>query len=198
MRVLVIGASGTIGSAVVAAFEELGDEVIPVSRSTSPAADLTDVESLRALFEQVGTVDAVITAAGHVPFATITEATPENVAAGFASKLAGQINTVLAGLPHIAENGSFTITTGILGQLPIPGSLLVAAVNGGLEGFVKRAPIDLPGGVRINAVNPTIVLEPGQVSEPFRGVHSLTAAEVAQSYVRSAYGIETGQVFRAW
>src|SRR5262245_21293119 len=104
MRVLVIGGSGSIGSAVVEAFRELGDEVISASRNSNPSVDFTDPDSLRALFDEIGTVDAVITAGGASPTAHITEATPEHFATGFASKLGGQINAVLAGLPHISEN----------------------------------------------------------------------------------------------
>ncbi len=198
MRVLVIGGSGTIGGAVVRAFQELGDQVLTVSRSSSPRVDITDTASLRALYETVGTVDAVVTALGSAPSTTLGAATPEDFAIGFGSKLGGQIGAVLAGLPFIAENGSFTITTGILGQHAVAGSLVTATVNNGLEGFVKRAALDLPGTVRINAVSPTIVLEPGQVSTAFRGFRSVTPAEAAQAYVRSAYGVETGQVFRVW
>lgn len=198
MRVLVIGGSGTIGSAVVEAFQGLGDEVVAVSRSSTPNVDITDTASLRALFDVVGAVDAVVTALGAAPSAHLTRATPEDFAAGFASKLGGQIGAVLAGLPHVAENGSFTVTTGILAQHAIPGSNVAATVNSGLEGFVRRAALDLPNGIRINAVSPTIVLDPGQTVEAFRGFRSTTRAEVAQAYVRSAYGVETGEVFRVW
>ena len=126
------------------------------------------------------------------------KATPKDFSAGFANKLGGQINLVLAGIPHIADRGSFTLTTGILAQCSVPGSVIAGTVNGGIESFIKAAALELPLGIRINAVSPTIVEQPGGHSELFRGFHSVAAEEVAQAYVRSAHGIETGQVFRIW
>lgn len=198
MRVLVIGGSGTIGSAVVDAFTEVGDEVVTASRSTSPGVDITDTASIRTLFAEVGTVDAVVSVTGKAPYVHTAKATPDDFAAGYANKLGGQINLVLLGLKHVAEGGSFTLTTGILAQHSVPGSVIAGTVNGGLEAFVNTAALDLPHGIRINAVSPTIIAQPGGHSDIFRGFHAVTAAEAAQAYVRSAHGIETGQVLRVW
>jgi NAD(P)-dependent dehydrogenase (short-subunit alcohol dehydrogenase family) len=198
MRVLIIGGSGTIGRAAVEAFQEFGDEVISVTRSTSPAIDITDPASVRAAFDSLGTVDAVVSVTGKVPYVDTTKATPRDFSVGFANKLGGQINLVLAGIPHIADRGSFTLTTGILAQHSVPGSVIAGTVNGGIESFIRAAAFELPLGIRINAVSPTIIEQPSGHSELFRGFHSVAAAEVAQAYVRSAHGIETGQVFRIW
>ncbi|WP_144876218.1 short chain dehydrogenase [Microbacterium sp. 1.5R] len=198
MRLLLIGGTGTIGAAVADAFTELGDEVVSASRSGDHSVDIVDRESIDRLFGAVGEIDAVVVAAGKVPSVALADATGEDFDAGFASKLGGQISVVLAALPRLADGGSITLTSGILAQHAVPGSVVTAAVNGALEGFVARAALDLPRGLRINAVSPTIVLEPGETSEAFRGFRSVTAPEVAQAYVRSAYGIETGQVFRVW
>lgn len=198
MRVLLVGGSGTIGAAVAEAFAALGDEVIVATRSTQPSVDIADEASVRALFDAIGTVDAVVSATGKVPSTSLAAATGADFATGFAHKLGGQIGLVLAGLPFLAAGGSFTLTSGILAQHAVPGSLVTAAVNGGLEGFVARAALDLTDGRRINAVSPTIVLRPGEESAAFRGFRSITPEEAAQAYVRSVHGIETGQVFRVW
>lgn len=198
MRLLLIGGTGTIGAAVAVAFSALGDEVVSVSRSGDPFVDITHDDSIDQLFERVGDVDAVVVTAGKVPSVALTRATRRDFDAGFGNKLGGQISVVLSALPHIADRGSITLTSGILAQHAVPGSVVTAAVNGALEGFVARASLDLPRGVRINAVSPTIVLPSGESSDAFRGFHSVTPAEAAQAYVRSAYGIETGQVFRVW
>ncbi|KHL02849.1 short chain dehydrogenase [Sinomonas humi] len=198
MRVLIVGGTGTIGTATVDAFEEIGDEVISVSRSTSPGVDITAPESMPAFFDSVGTIHALVSITGKVPYVDTAKATPEDFSSGFANKLGGQINLVLAGIPHIAERGSFTLTTGILAQHSVPGSVIAGTVNGGIEAFVKTAALELPLGIRINAVSPTIIEQPNGHSALFRGFHSVTPEEAAQAYVRSAHGIETGQVFRVW
>lgn len=198
-KVLVVGASGTIGRAVVDALLDVGDEVVAVSRSTDPSVDLTDLRSIDALFEQVGTVDAVVSATGSAPFVTMAEAGPEHFAEGIAGKLTSQINLVLRGVPHVSDGGSFTVVTGILGQHPIAGSLVSGTVNMGVEGFVTAAATDLPRGLRINAVNPTVIEEALPTYGPFfRGFPPVTAAEAAAAFVRSVHGVETGQVLRVW
>lgn len=198
MRVLIIGGSGTIGRAVVTAFQDIGDEVVALSRSTSPALDITDSASVEAAFAQVGTVDAVVSVTGKAPYVPTAEATLEDFRSGFANKLGGQIGLVLAGVPHVAPRGSFTLTTGILAQHSVPGSVIAGTVNGGLEAFIRTAALDLPSGVRINAVSPTIIDQPNGHSAIFPGFPGVSPEQAAQAYVRSAHGIETGQVFRVW
>jgi hypothetical protein len=59
MRVIVIG-TGTIGTAVKKALEKEAHEVVPVSRNSGEfRADISDSESLKALFRKVGHFDAV-------------------------------------------------------------------------------------------------------------------------------------------
>lgn len=199
MRVLVVGASGTIGRAVVDALTTAGDDVVAVSRSTEPAVDLTDTSSIDALFGQVGKFDAVVSATGTAPFVPTPEATQEQFAQGIAGKLTSQINLVLHALRHVRDGGSFTLTTGILAQHPIAGSVISGTVNGGLEGFVTAAATDLPRGLRINAVSPNVIEEALPKYGPFfPGFHAVTAAEAAQAFVRSVHGVQTGQVFRIW
>ena len=73
MRILLVGASGTIGNAVAA---ELGSrhEVVSAGRSSGDVRlDITDIDSIRAAFEAAGQVGAVVSAAGHVKFAPLEE-----------------------------------------------------------------------------------------------------------------------------
>lgn len=198
MRVLLIGGSGTIGSAVASALREVGDEVVSVSRSSTPSVDIVDLASIHALFDAVGVVDAILATTGKVPYRMTPEATAEDFAEGFADKLAGQVNLVLAGIPYLVDGGSFTLTTGILAQRAVPGSVIAGTVNGGLESFVSTASLELPRGIRINAVSPTIISRLNSHSTLFRGFPSVSQESVAQAYVRSTHGIETGEIFRVW
>src|SRR5207253_5202382 len=109
------------------------------------------------------------------------------------NKLMGQINLVRFGLEHIGDRGSFTLTTGILARSPTPGSAAFSLVNAGIEGFVRAAALEAPRGIRVNAVSPPWVSETLQaLGMPLQG--GLPAATVAQAYVRSVEGTETGQV----
>ena len=109
------------------------------------------------------------------------------------NKLIGQVNVVRYGLGSVADNGSITITSGVLAQRPARGSGAVSLVNAGLEGFARAAALEAPRGIRINAVSPPWVSETLQaLGLPLQG--GLPAATVAQAYVGSVEGTETGQV----
>ena len=90
MKVIVIGATGTIGKAVVQA---LGSrhEVIPVSFSKSAIkVDIADKLSITKMFETTGRVDAVISAAGLATFAPLNSLTDADFALCLDNKLMGQ------------------------------------------------------------------------------------------------------------
>jgi uncharacterized protein YbjT (DUF2867 family) len=77
MRILVVGASGTIVQAVVERLSERHD-IIRAGRSGADVqVDITSEESIRAMYEAVGSVDAVISATGGAHFGSLTDLTPE-------------------------------------------------------------------------------------------------------------------------
>ncbi|MEZ5212923.1 short chain dehydrogenase [Gordonia sp. (in: high G+C Gram-positive bacteria)] len=196
MKILTIGASGTIGSAVVAALAARGHDVVAVSRSTEPSVDLTDPSSIEALFDAVGPVDAVVCAAGGNPFVALPDATPADFAAGFGDKLGGQINLVLSAQHRITDGGSITLITGVLAREPIATGSIATAINGGLEAFVTAAALELPRGIRINAVSPTVITEAlDAYGDFFPGFEPVPAAAAATAFVKSVEGIMTGRVF---
>jgi NAD(P)-dependent dehydrogenase (short-subunit alcohol dehydrogenase family) len=197
MRTLVIGATGTIGAAVSALLEEHGHDVVGASRSGSPRVDLTDPASVTALFAEVGRVDAVAVAAGSVPYAPLADLTRSDVSAGIEGKLLSQIGVVLSGTGSLNDGGSFTLITGVLAQDPIRTGAVASTVNGALESFVSAAAVELPRGIRINAVSPTVLTESlDTYGSFFPGFRSVPAREVAAAYLRSIAGADTGRVYR--
>ena len=119
MRVLVVGASGTIGRAIVA---ELGQrhEVIAAGRSSGELqTDITDSTAIRTMFEKAGSVDALVSATGKVKFAPFEDMGAEDYEIGLKDKLMGQINLILIGRDYISDGGSFTLTTGVLDSDPV-------------------------------------------------------------------------------
>jgi NAD(P)-dependent dehydrogenase (short-subunit alcohol dehydrogenase family) len=199
MRIVVFGGSGTIGSAVTSRLTEAGHEVITASRSREQKVDTTDPESVQALFQRLGEVDAVVSAIGGGPFAPTPEATPEQVQEGLSGKLAGQMNLVIKGLPYIRDAGSFTLTSGILNAVPVRGGAIAAAINGGLESFVHVASHELPRDIRLNAISPTVLEESLDKYGPvFPGFEPTTGRLVADAFLRSVEGLENGKVIRIW
>lgn len=196
MRVLVFGGMGTIGRAVADALEDRHDVVRIGRHSGDRHADLTDTESLRALFEAEAPFGAVVCAAGVAAFGALERLSDDAFQRSLASKLMGQVNLLRAALPHIAEGGSVTLTSGVLSQHPIPGSAAISLVNAGVEAFVRAASLELPRGIRANVVSPPWVQETLEAMgrDPAPG---LPAATVAQAYVASVEGTMSGRVIDA-
>jgi NAD(P)-dependent dehydrogenase (short-subunit alcohol dehydrogenase family) len=147
-KIIVIGASGTIGKEVSKRLQEVGHEVIRVSRKSGDfQADISDKKSLETLFKNISPFDAVAITAGEVAAAAFESLTDENYSFSVGSKLMGQINTVRAALPYINENGSFTLVSGVLTDEPILGGTIGTLINGAVESFVKAASNELPKAV---------------------------------------------------
>lgn len=198
-RVLVVGASGTLGRAVAAELSQRHD-VIAASRSSGDVRiDLTDAASIRAALAQIGRVDAIVCTAGKVPFKPLAEMTEALYLAGLHDKLMGQVNLVLASREHLNDGGSITLIGGILAEQFIRSGSSASMVNGALEAFVKAAAIELPRGLRINLVSPNVFVESMPGYAPFfRGFEPVTTARAALAYSRSVEGAETGQVYRVF
>ncbi|WP_084102794.1 short chain dehydrogenase [Demequina sp. NBRC 110051] len=191
MKILLIG-SGHVGSAAHAALAPHHDVVV-ASRSTSPAVDITDPASIQALFESVGTVDAVVTTAGKVPFKPLTDLVADDYASGIAGKVLSQIDVVRIGLPFVSDGGSFTVTSGVLAREPIRTGAAASMANGALETWVMAAAPEMPRGVRLNAVSPSVLKSSPQHHQAFAGFPPVSDAAVGQAYRRAVEGIQTGR-----
>jgi NAD(P)-dependent dehydrogenase (short-subunit alcohol dehydrogenase family) len=196
-KIVVIGATGTLGQAVSAGLKAR-HEVIEVGATRGQyQVDSTDPASVEKLFREIGKVDGVVTTVGKVHFGPLPEMTVEQFWVGLRDKLMGQINVVLLGQHYVNDGGSFTLTSGILADEPIAQGASATTVNLALEGFVRGAAIELPRGIRINVVSPTVLTESLEGYGPFfRGFEPVTAQRAAQGFLRSVEGAQTGRVYR--
>lgn len=193
-NILVIGASGLIGSAVADALEARGHRVIRASRSTGERVDIRDADSIADLLQRVGPLDAVVSAVGSVPFKPVSELTLEDFRAGFEDKTLGQISVATIAASHLRDGGSVTVTTGILDGRPVPTGAAASVANGALNAYVRAAAPYLPRGLRINAVSPNVLLEAPGYHASFPGFTPVAAVDVARAYVDVIEGDETGAV----
>jgi NAD(P)-dependent dehydrogenase (short-subunit alcohol dehydrogenase family) len=191
MKILVVGASGTIGSAVAST---LGSrhEVIRASRNEDVRVDLSDPSSIKRMYDSVDQIDAVVSAAGTGAFKPLDQLTDEDFQSSLGNKLMGQINLVRYGRPHLNDSGSFTLVSGILAHRPSPGTVLISVINSGVEAFARAMALDMPRGQRINVVCPPLVKETAE--KMGWGEGQLTADEVAQYYVQSVEGDLNGEL----
>jgi NAD(P)-dependent dehydrogenase (short-subunit alcohol dehydrogenase family) len=196
MRILVIGATGTIGRAVAEVLSGRHAVVTVGHRRGDYRVDLASPDSIKALYRAVGPFDAVICAAGLAKFGPLAELTDRDFLLGLSNKLMGQVNLVLSGLPVIADRGSFTLTSGVLSMEPMAGSAAISPVNAAIEGFVRAAALEMPRGVRINAVSPPWVKETME-SMGMDSSTGLPAAAVARAYLAAVDGAMNGAVIDA-
>jgi NAD(P)-dependent dehydrogenase (short-subunit alcohol dehydrogenase family) len=159
MKIVVIGAAGTIGAAVAAALEANKHEVIRASRKLAPRIDISDPQSISRFFAEVKDLDGVVSCAGDARFAPLDKLTDEDFHYSVNNKLMGQVNLIRAALPVLHEKGSITVTSGVLSKFPMVGSGAVSMVNAGLEGFTRVAALEATRGVRVNVVSPGWVKE---------------------------------------
>ena len=197
MKIILVGAGGTIGQAIDRELRERHDIVRVGRNSGELQVNIADPASIRRLFEQTGPFDALISAAGNAHFGALEDLSAKEFAVGLDDKLMGQINLVLIGREFANDSASFTLTSGVLSEDPIRYGAAVSTVNAALDGFVRAAAIELPRGLRINGVSPTILEESLPAYGPyFRGFKAVPAATVALAYAKSAEGRQTGQVYR--
>jgi NAD(P)-dependent dehydrogenase (short-subunit alcohol dehydrogenase family) len=197
MKILLVGDRGTIGSAVADLLASRGHTVLGASRSHAERpVDLTDAASIDHLYAEVGTVDAVACAGGHVVYGLITEMSYDKYRGSLCDKALGQIELVRRGLAAITPRGSFTLITGVLLDRPIVTGSAAAAANGAVEGFARAAALEL-APIRVNVVSPTLLIESvAKNGHLFPGETPVSAALAANAYLRSIETLETGQIYR--
>jgi NAD(P)-dependent dehydrogenase (short-subunit alcohol dehydrogenase family) len=193
MRVILIGGSGTIGREVAQALRLAHEVVIAGRNSADLTVDISDPESIEEMFKRAGTFDAVVSAAGSARFGPLDDLDYDDFLFSFKNKLMGQVNLVRIGRTYINDNGSFTLTSGVLANKPMPGSSAVSMVNAGLEGFVRAAQLELERGVRVNVVSPVWVQET-LIAMGRSTAEGMPAALVARAYVASVTGTMKGTV----
>jgi NAD(P)-dependent dehydrogenase (short-subunit alcohol dehydrogenase family) len=195
VKILIVGANGLLGSGAVAALSA-GNEIVQASRTGDVSVDLTDPASIAAMYKKVGKVDAVISATGKVPFKTLSELTLADYQSGIDDKVLGQVELVRQGLEYVNDGGSFTLTTGILERAPIPTGVVASLSNGALESFVMAAAIEMPRGMRINVVSPSVLVEATGYHPYFIGFEQVTLEACGVAYAEAVNGDANGHVFK--
>ncbi|GAA3931007.1 short chain dehydrogenase [Chitinophaga oryziterrae] len=194
MKIIIVGASGTMGKYLVSAFEK-EHEIVKVSTNDGDIpTDITSPDAIEKMYKQAGAFDALICTAGPTyvgPWKTLTD---KEFRKGIEGKLMGQINLVLIGQHYINPKGSFTLITGALTHEPQLKFANASAANGAVEAFVRAAAIELGNGVRINAVSPTVIENSPQYFPFFPGEIPTTMKALEYGFRKSVSGAGTGQI----
>jgi NAD(P)-dependent dehydrogenase (short-subunit alcohol dehydrogenase family) len=198
MKIIIVGATGTLGKHVVKALEKDHEVIKAGSKSGDLQLDISSPESIERFYEQTGAFDALVSTTGNGHFGPLNTMKDADFRKGIDSKLMGQVNLVLIGQHRIDPKGSFTLTSGILSEDPIYLGANLSAINGALEAFVRAAAIELENGVRINAISPGVVEDSPGYFPYFPGHIPVTMDRVTQAYIKSVLGTQTGQVYKVF
>lgn len=198
MKIIIVGATGTMGKYLSAAFEKEHQVIRVASKDADVQADITSAASIENMFKKIGAFDALISTAGPTYVGPWSKMTGTEFRKGMEGKLMGQINLVLIGQHYINPKGSFTLITGALAEEPQKNFANASAANGAVEGFVRAAAIELENGIRINAVSPTVIEASPEYFPYFPGELPTTMRELEFAFRKSILGAHTGQVIRTY
>lgn len=194
MKIIIVGASGTMGKYLTEAFQEEHDIITVNTNSGAIPADITDVAAIEKMYREAGAFDALICTAGPTFVGPWSRLTDQEFRKGIEGKLMGQVNLVLIGQHYINPKGSFTLITGALTKEPQRNFANAYAANGAVEAFVRAAAIELENGIRINAVSPTVIENSPQYFPFFPGEIPTTMKALEAGFRKSLFGAGTGQV----
>ncbi len=195
-KIIVVGATGRLGRVVVSGLKDY--EVIRAGRSGPDLKiDALDFESVSDVFASVGTFDGLISCIGGTPFKTFEELTMEDFALGMSKKCFSQLNLAKAAIPFLSDNGSITLTSGIIGDEPILAGSCAAAANGALNMSVSTLAAEYAGRLRINVVSPSIIENSVEdYGMLFDGFEPTSEKRIIEAYRRTISAPISGRVLR--
>ena len=187
--VVVVGGSSGIGLATAELARREGAEVVIASRNKdrlTPAADrigaraivvdVTDDDSVAALFRACGPVDHVVVTAAQLRTGPVKTVPMADARATMEGKFWGAWR--VAREAQINAGGSLTLVTGLLSVRPRMNSAIIAAANGALESLARSLALELTP-VRVNAVSPGIIDTPIRAAMPEEARRDMLAKTAA-------------------
>ena len=198
MKIIIVGALGTMGKHLTSAFEKENEVIKAATVGGDIQVDITSANSIENMYKQIGAFDALISTAGPTYVGPWKKMSDTEFRKGVDGKMMGQINLVLIGQHYINPKGSFTLITGALTHEPQKNFANASAANGAVEGFVRAAAIELENGIRINAVSPTVIENSPQYFPFFPGDIPVTMQQLEYGFRKSVFGANTGQIIKPY
>ncbi|WP_103865954.1 short chain dehydrogenase [Aquimarina sp. I32.4] len=199
MKILIISATGMIGSAVYNTLKEQYSEVFGAHRnSVSYPIDITNKSSIEKLFKNLPKLDAVINAAGTAVWKPFSELSEQDYYTGIRSKLMGQINLVHIAQEYLNDSASITLTTGILAEHYEPNTTALSFIYGAIHSFINTVSNELKRGIRLNAVAPGAIAGDFPNNQKFAGHFPVTIQDVVACYKQLLINKSTGTIYKKY
>ncbi len=123
--------------------------------------DVTDEDSVRALFEGLEHVNVVVNCAGYSGFGLIADLPAEQFREVLDVCLSGGFLVIKHAAPHMGSGGAIVSLTSLNARQPAIGMSAYCAAKAGLAMLTQVAALELgPRGIRVNAVSPGFVQTP--------------------------------------
>jgi NAD(P)-dependent dehydrogenase (short-subunit alcohol dehydrogenase family) len=199
MKILIIGASGTVGRRLTAQLSNK-HQVVTAGRSSGDLrVDIRSKDAIDRMFRAAGEIDACICVAESGAMDDFETLTDTEMLENMQGKFFGQVNLVLIGKQYLADGGSFTLTSGIFADEPWKGVTTGGIISGALHSFVLSAAIELKRGLRINAVSPGMVEDSASAyGHLFPGMRAVSMDTLVDAYTRCIEGNGTGEIVRIY
>ena len=196
MKILIIGGTGVIGKKVTERLVRSHAVIVAGQQTGSILVDMEKPESIAGMFRNTGHFDAIVCIIGGAKWDRIEKLSEEDYYHAIRSKLMGQVNLVRIGKDFVTGGGSITLTTGILGDEPQPGTTAAAMVNGAIHSFVKAVDLELDT-LRVNVVCPDVVEDSwNKLKDFFPGHTPVPMDKVVDGYIKSIEGNIRGEIIR--
>lgn len=166
LRVLLVGASGGIGQAMVQALQAHGAFVVPVGRrwpqgmpAGAISADITLPQDRQRLIDTVRgqNLNAVVMASGVASFKPLAQLEADEVARLMEVNASAPMQLTAAVLPHLLAlpHAQLVLVGSVLGHIGLPGHAVYGASKSALHGFAEALRRELTGtSVRVQWLAP--------------------------------------------
>ncbi|CRL00218.1 CLUMA_CG013492, isoform A [Clunio marinus] len=177
--IIITGASSGIGAHAAEVISKLGGSVVITGRNqdnlkrtvekcegeTFPIiADVNNEEDrskiIKQTLEKYGKIDVLVNNAGIGSRGTILDTKMETFDSMMNTNVRSVFHLTQLAAPHLIESkGNVVNVASFVGMRPIPGNLSYGMSKAALDYFTKCVALELaPMGVRVNSVNPGIIL----------------------------------------
>jgi len=119
--------------------------------------DATDDKSIADFFADSKAWDHVVATTGAGGRGRITDLSMADAFAAMNGKFWTYVRVARAA--KIVSGGSLTLVSGLYGSKPAPGTVLVGAINGAIDGLTRGLAVDF-APTRVNTVSPGIIDTP--------------------------------------
>jgi NAD(P)-dependent dehydrogenase (short-subunit alcohol dehydrogenase family) len=171
-RVVILGGSSGIGLAVAQQTASHGAQVVIASsnlerlqqavksiggEALGQVVDVSDEYALENFFTKLGPFDhLVFTAGDSLCVRELSTVDLGEARSAFELRFWAALAAVKYGSSNIRKGGSVVLTTGVAGQRPLKGWVVVASVCGTIEALTRALAIEL-APIRVNAVSPGVL-----------------------------------------